>query len=120
VFFRQSPLPDIYLCRESVDFRKAINGLVLIVEDFLKQDALSGSLFVFINRSRDKIKVVYWDRNGFCLWHKRLEKEKFFWPRHLSNNETILLNQRQFQWLLDGFNLKYWKPHPELKFEKIS
>ena len=71
---------DIYLHRDPVDFRKSINGLVVIVEDCMAPAACSGALFVFCNKSRDKLKALYWDRTGFALWYKRLEKEKFKWP----------------------------------------
>jgi len=62
-------LPVVYLCRESIDFRKGINGLAVLVEEVLQQDPFSEQLFVFCNRTRDKVKILYWERNGFCLWH---------------------------------------------------
>ncbi len=61
-------LPAVYLCRDSIDFRKGINGLVVLVEEVLQQDPFSEQLFVFCNRKRDKLKALYWKRNGFCLW----------------------------------------------------
>ena len=64
----------VYLHRLPVDFRKTINGLSLIVQDELLLDAYSESLFVFINKARNRIKLLYWEKNGFCLWQKRLEK----------------------------------------------
>jgi transposase len=76
---------EIYLHRDAVDFRKSINGLVLIVEQEMKLSPLADALFVFCNKGRDKAKVVYWDRTGFCLWYKRLEKVRFKWPRQAQN-----------------------------------
>ena len=70
----------IYLAVGSTDMRKAINGLSILVEDELALDPLSGHLFAFCNRKRNMVKILYWDRNGFCLWHKRLEKHHFTWP----------------------------------------
>jgi hypothetical protein len=67
----------IYLHVDPVDFRKSINGLSLIVEDEMALSSISGSLFVFCNKKRDKLKALYWDESGFALWYKRLEKEKF-------------------------------------------
>lgn len=64
---------DIYLHKAPVDFRKGINGLSLIVEQHMNLNPFSEALFVFCNRTRDKLKVLYWQRNGFCLWQKRLE-----------------------------------------------
>ncbi|EKD27694.1 MAG: IS66 Orf2 family protein [uncultured bacterium] len=110
---------EIYLCKDAIDFRKGINGLSESVELYLKHNPLSGNFFVFINRSRDKIKILYWDRNGFCLWQKRLEKGKYHWPKHLSVTQEIFLTVEQLKWLLEGYNLKYWKPHPELKYKKV-
>ena len=70
-------LPAVYLCRDVVDFRKGINGLAVLVEEALQHDPFSEQLFVFCNRKRDKIKMLYWERSGFCLWQKRLERARF-------------------------------------------
>ena len=64
--------------------RQSINGLSVLVANNLELSPLSGSLFVFYNKARDKIKILYWDRNGFCLWYKRLEKHRFHIPAHIS------------------------------------
>jgi len=85
-------LPELFLCREPVDFRKGILGLSVLVESELEQDPFSERLFVFINRARTGIKILYWERNGFCLWQKKLEQERFKWPRHLSGSEIITLD----------------------------
>jgi len=86
-------LPEVYLCRESIDFRKGINTLSSWVEGELSLDPFSGKLFVFINRHRDKVKILYWEANGFCLWQKRLEESRFYWPRHLSGKEVITVTE---------------------------
>jgi transposase len=64
----------VYLHREPVDFRKSINGLSVIVESDMAMSPFSGALYVFINRARDKLKLIYWDNSGFALFYKRLEK----------------------------------------------
>jgi transposase len=69
---------NIWLVLGSTDMRKSIDSLALVVVDQLNLDALSGQFFVFCNRSRNIIKILYWDRNGFCLWQKRLERFRFF------------------------------------------
>ena len=74
----------IYLYRDAVDFRKSIDGLVAIVENELERDAYTGALFLFCNKTKDKLKLVYWDKTGFALWYKRLEKQKFKWPNKAS------------------------------------
>ncbi len=67
----------IYLRLGRTDFRKSVNGLSMLVEAEMKLDPLSGNLFVFCNKGKSKLKILYWDRNGFCLWYKRLEEDKF-------------------------------------------
>ncbi len=70
----------IYLARGVTDMRKAIDGLAAVTKTVLRHDPLSGHLFVFCNRRRDRIKILYWERSGFWLLHKRLEKGTFAWP----------------------------------------
>ncbi|MFT6900235.1 MAG: transposase, partial [Colwellia sp.] len=72
-----SEAPDVFIHTQFVDFRKSINGLVGIVEAELARDAYTGTLFVFCNKAKDKLKILYWDKTGFALWYKRLEKQKF-------------------------------------------
>lgn len=109
----------IFFYRHPVDFRNGINGLSILVEDLLEQNPLSGDFFVFRSKKRTTIKILYWDRNGFCLWQKKLNQDKFSWPLHISSSEKICLNHQQLRWLLDGLNLKYLKPHQSLRSEKM-
>jgi len=95
---------SIYLHRDSVDFRKSINGLVIIVEQEMELSPFTPALFVFCNKNRDRIKVLYWDQTGFCLWYKRLEKEKFKWPRRYPAS-MMTLSETQWQWLLSGYDI---------------
>ena len=108
----------VYLCREPVDMRKSINGLSMMVEAVLAHNPFSGHWFVFTNRRRDKLKLLYWSRNGFCLWYKRLEKQRFKWPTHLSG-EPITLTQDELRWLLDGYDLAQLKTHQRLHYESV-
>ena len=71
----------VYLHREPIDFRKNINGLASLVEHGLGMDAFAQAVFVFGNRSKDRVKILGWDRNGFWLLQKRLENARFVWPR---------------------------------------
>jgi len=84
------------------DFRKQINGLSMIAKEELKQNIFSGILFLFCNKTRTRLKVLYWDRNGFCLWMKRLEKDKFPWPK--STQDGIEIDLKRFKMLLDGID----------------
>ncbi len=106
---------EIYLHRDVVDFRKSIDGLSAIVEQSMGLSVFNAALFVFCNKRRDKLKVLYWDNSGFCLWYKRLEKEKFKWPRK-DNHEVISLSEEQLHWLLRGFDINQLKPHQSLKY----
>ena len=96
-------VPDVYLCQHFVDFRKSINGLAALVETELELNVLSGAVFVFCNKAKDKLKILYWDKTGFALWYKRLDKDKFKWPK--LKGDTLRLNEQQLHWLLSGFDL---------------
>lgn len=110
---------QVHLCRVPIDFRKSINGLSVLVEKELGLDPFGQALYVFINRQRNKIKVLYWHRNGFCLWLKRLEAEKFAWPRD-GEAAAHELTAQQFEWLLEGFDLWRHAPHKSLHFTSVS
>ena len=72
------------------DMRKQINGLSIVVAEELAMDPLDGSLFLFCNKQRRILKVIYWDRNGFCLWLKKLEKDKFPWPAKVGVSQRFV------------------------------
>jgi len=110
-------LPAVYLCRDIVDFRKGINGLAILVEETLRRDPFSEQLFVFCNRSRNRIKILYWERNGFCLWQKRLERDRFAWPR--DDEALVTLTGKQLNWLLDGVDLWALRPHKRLAYRSV-
>lgn len=82
--------------------RKQFDGLVAIVRNELREDPLSGSLYVFTNRRRNYVKLVYWDRTGYCLFAKRLERGRFSLP---GDAETFELSEQAFRLLLDGILL---------------
>lgn len=111
-------LPAVYLCREPVDFRKSINGLSALVEGSLSMNPFCEHVFVFINRKRDKVKCLYWERAGFILWYKRLEKGHFHWPRFRAG-EVITLTGQELNWLLDGYDLRHLQPHPRLSYRSV-
>lgn len=109
----------VYLCRAPVDFRKQINGLAALVQQELAHDPFAPALYGFINRARDRMKVLYWDGNGFCLWQKRLEQEHFAWPGTEPGGRTCTLTAREFAWLLSGFDLWRHGPHKVLNYSRI-
>ncbi len=108
----------VFLAPGVTDLRKSINGLSILVDNAMELDLFSGCLFGFCNRSRTTIKLLYWDRNGFCLWMKRLEKEKFIWPQ--SDAMTISISQRELSWLLDGLPIHQKKAHQTLHYSIVS
>jgi len=111
-------LPLVYVCRDIVDFRKGIKSLSVLVEGALALDPFSEHLFVFCNRKRDKVKVLYWERNGFCLWQKSLEKARFKWPRK-APDEVITLTGQQLNWLLDGHDIMRMQAHERLHYLSV-
>ena len=113
-----SDLPTIYLHREYVDFRKAVNGLSEIVEQELRMNPFNESLYVFCNRKRDRLKVLHWDKTGFVLWCKRLEKAKFKWPIE-DDGEVIELDEQALHWLLTGLPIRPPEPHKPLNYHPL-
>jgi len=112
-------VPQVFLCTEPVDFRKSISGLSLIVEQSLSLDPFATALYVFTNKKRDKLKILYWEKNGFCLWYKSLQKERFKWPG-MSSSLTHTVNGEELNWLIDGFDLWNNKPHSRLHFDSVG
>ena len=108
---------QVFLVLGTTDMRKAIDGLSVMVADQLARDPLSGAYFVFINRSRTIVKVLYWDRNGFCLWQKRLERHVFRWPTREA--DVLTIDSRQLAWLLDGLDPLAVKGHSRLEYSTI-
>ena len=109
---------SVYVCIDPVDFRKQINGLAAMVSEVLALDPFCEQLFVFTNRRRDRVKVLYWERSGFCLWMKRLERERFHWPS--SGAATVTLSGQELNWLLDGYDLSRWRPHRRLEYDIVA
>lgn len=90
----------IYLACGHTDMRKSINGLAAIVESSFKLDPFDAAVFVFCNRSRDRLKILEWDGDGFWLYFKRLEKGRFKWPAIDDNEVTMNLSREEFSHLL--------------------
>jgi len=108
----------VYLHRAPVDFRQSINGLSAIVEGAMNLAPFSGAVFVFCNRRRDKLKILYWDQSGFALWYKRLEEARFQWPRSWPE-AVIELREEQLQWLLAGYDITRLRPHESVQYSRV-
>ena len=97
---------DIYVCLQPMDMRKSFDSLSAIVSSIIRKDPLSGHLFVFINKSRSKIKILFWDRTGYCQYYKRLESGKITLPKQQGDSEhSIRINPEQLRLILDGIDL---------------
>jgi transposase len=100
----------------STDLRKASNGLTVLVQEEMKQDPFSGSVYLFCNRERKLLKAVYWDKTGFWLSQKRLEKEKYPWPD--TAEAARELSFEELKMLLSGID--FFKAHKELFYKKVA
>ena len=108
----------IYLANFVVDMRKAIDGLSILVESHLERSPADGSIYVFLNRQRNKVKLLYWDYNGFIIVYKRLEKGCFKLSK--SNGQVYSLDGHQLQWLLSGLDFENLTGHPRLNYSEFS
>ncbi len=106
----------ILLSKTPVDMRKSINGLSMLVSDVFGKNPISNYLFVFRNKRGDKLKILYWDRNGFCLWYKRLEKGRFKLPKPVDGQLEMSL--QKLQWLLDGLDFMTLEGSPSLHYDR--
>lgn len=109
---------SVFICTQAVDFRKGMASLAVLVEAQLGLNPFANSLYVFRNRSASAVKLLYWERNGFCLWHKRLEQERFCWPKGDAAG-TLMLTVQQLNWLLEGYDINRMTPHKTLDFKSV-
>lgn len=101
------PQVRVFVYRLPTDMRKSFHGLVALVESAVKQDPFSGSLFVFFNRQRDRIKILYWGQTDFCIWYQQLQKGTYQLPdeKSLEAQQTIEVTRSQLSLMLDGIDL---------------
>jgi len=98
------------------DMRKAINTLSMLVQSDMRMDPFSNSLYVFCNRRQDILKILYWEKNGFCLWEKRLERDRFRWPE--SKKEVLEIDGLRLGWLLSGLDIT--RAHERLNYISVA
>ena len=113
ITFEQKPM---YLYSQPIDMRKSINGLSYLVSDLAHNSLQEGSLTLFYNRSRDKVKLLYWDKNGYVLLYKRLEKGRFKIIKYNEENEVVTLDNKQLSWLLAGLDYDLMAQNKTLDF----
>ena len=96
----------IFLCTTPTNMHYSFDGLMGRAQEIFDQDPLSGHLFLFMNRARDRIKILFWDRDGFCIWYKRLERGTFQLLTTTNDDPGIELEYHQFVKLLGGLDLR--------------
>jgi transposase len=96
----------IYLCAQPADMRRGFDTLAASVKEFLGHDPFSGNLFLFVGRGKDRLKILYWDRDGFALWYKRLEEGAFKLPAVKDADASVELKATELAMLLEGIDLK--------------
>jgi transposase len=99
------PSTRVFLCLAPTDMRKSFDGLAALAVEVVRQEPLSGHLFVFRNRREDRIKVLYWDRTGFCLFYKRLEQGTFRFPNRMTTTDAGEIDAAELALILEGIDL---------------
>ena len=112
------PSVKVFVATDATDMRKSIDALSVLAKDVLSKDPFSGHLFVFCNKRGDKIKILYWDRNGFCLWYKRLERGIFRLPKMQS--KVFMIAPNELNLLLEGIDLTDRKRLSAVEFNTIK
>ena len=109
---------QIYLYKKACDMRKSINSLATIVQQEMELDPFRRCLFAFCNKRRTHLKILYWNKTGFCLWMMRLEKHKFSWPSALAE-EFPTIAAHELMSLISGQDIVKMKPHETLKYQAV-
>ena len=107
---------EIYLSRDPVDMRKSIGGLSVMAQEEMGADWKKAQLFVFSNKRRNLVKIVYFDKSGFALWTKRLEESKFSWPKDLDDSRVVM-SCEDLEMLLSGINI--WTRFREREYRTV-
>ncbi len=107
----------VYVSTQLIDARKSIDSLSVIVSSLFGENPQSGHLFIFFNKSRDKVKILWWDCNGFVLHYKRLEKHRFIVPK-LSDIARLEISEAQLHGLLAGLDFSLMKHFPEINYHQ--
>jgi transposase len=109
---------QVYLACGATDMRKSIDGLAVLVKEGFDLDPFTPALFVFCNRERNKLKILFWEDNGFWLCYRRLERGRFRWPPD-DGTGPRQVTRRELRWLLDGLPLEQHQAHPEVSTRTI-
>lgn len=110
---------QVYLCCGSTDIRKSINGLSALVQESFILDPFSGSLYVFCNKPKNRIKILEWDGDGSWLYMKRLEKGRFRWPL-ITDSPVMALGKDELSYLIEGAKLEKKLKGQEVRERLVS
>lgn len=108
----------VFVHREPIDFRGGINTLVTLVEQSMQLDPFARAVFAFHNRRRNRVKLLFYERTGFWLMLRRLEEDRFVWPRR--QQAVIELTTEQLHWLLEGIDIEAVRRHPVRPYRHAS
>ncbi len=108
----------VYLCTVAIDLRKSFDGLCGLVESVFRQNVLDGHLFLFVNKRRDRIKALWWDRDGLVIFYKRLERGTYEAPRTGSDGQQLELDSTELAMLLGGVTLSGAQRRPRYRVER--
>ena len=115
MFIDKNNIKSVFLFQGKVDMRKSINGLTQMIQLVMKENPFSDNIFAFCGKNKRTIKIIRWDKNGFCLWYKKLEKDRFRWPRE--NDNSVQITVSELEWLLQGLDIR--NAHKPVKFDEI-
>ena len=110
---------EIYISTANADMRKGLDGFASIVEQKFRLNAMSNAMFVFHNRHCDKLKILYWDGDGYCLLYKRIEYGKFHFPKSFSG-DTFTVSHEELDWLMHGLHIEEMRHYNSLKMKEVS
>jgi len=111
---------QVWLAPGFTDMRRSIDGLAIIAQTIIGKNPLDDHLFVFCGRDRKRLKILYWDRNGFWLFYRRLETGRFNWPFNNNSSVTSLcITRSQLKWLLDGLSIDQPRAHRPVQYQFV-
>jgi len=108
---------EVYVYRQPVDMRKGAAGLSALVILELGRDPTDRSVYLFVNKARNKIKLLVWHLNGYWVLYKSIEKQRFHWPDWF-NDDVLILDHEQLDQLIDGYNLNGMREHNALSYSR--
>jgi len=113
------PAVRVFVALGPADLRRGFDGLAALTQEVLRHDPLSGHLFVFWNRRRDRVKVLFWDRGGYVLWYKRLEKGRFRFPTS-EKQSSVEMEASELMLLLEGIELRGARRRPRFVPQRLA